>query len=371
MKNSNPTVWAVIAGGGTAGHVHPALAVAEEFVRRGRTKSELHFIGSSRGLEAQLVPEHGFELTALPGRGIQRKLTVANLRSAAALGQAAVTSWRTLRRLKPRVLVSVGGYASLPAVVGAVLARVPIVVMEQNTVPGAANRVAGRFAKVCVVSFADTDLPKAIHTGNPSRHEILVVDRTKRDEALARLGVEPGRHLIAAFGGSLGAKRINQSVVDAASELAHRSDLAIRHVIGDRDWATYGGLRFDGPLQYQPVRFERAMHDIYQAADFVLSRAGATSVAEIAETGTPAILVPLPGAPGDHQTRNAKALTDDGAAIFVLDQDLDGRWLTTMIDELIGDPRRLESMSARARQKARPDAAAAIADLVERHARPR
>lgn len=366
------TTYAVIAGGGTSGHVHPALAIADELVRRGRAKDEIHFIGSSRGLEADLVPQHGFELTALPGRGIQRRVNIENVKSALALGQAGVKALSVLRRLRPAVVITVGGYASLPAVQAAALLRIPIVVTEQNTVPGAANRVAGRWAKACAVAFANTELPRAVHTGNPLLGPILDVDRSK-DGAVARgrLGIEPGRKLVGVFGGSLGARRINQAIVDASDRLASRSDLAIRHIIGDRDWELFGGHRVDGVLQYQPIRYETAMFDVYAGAEFLICRAGATSVCEIAQTGTPAVLVPLPGAPGDHQTKNARALTDGGGGVLMSDADVDGDSMVAIIEELLADPSRLAEMSARAAMHARPDAAARIVDLVETHARER
>lgn len=364
--------WAVIAGGGTSGHVHPALAIAAEIERRGRPKSDIHFVGSTRGLESELVPEHGYGLTALPGRGIQRTVNLENVKSTLALAQAAWLALRTLRRLDPAVVVSVGGYASLPALAAAAVLRIPIVVTEQNTVPGAANRFGGRFAEVCAVAFAHTELPNAVHTGNPLLGAILDVDRSNGGAAArARLGVEDGRHLVAAFGGSLGARRINQAVVDATAELADRGDLTIRHIIGDRDWELFGDHRVDGALQYQPIRYEHAMPDVMEGADLVVCRAGATSVCEIAQTGTPAVFVPLPGAPGDHQTKNARALTADGGGVLVPDDELDGPELVTLIQDLLADPGRLAEMSARAAAHAKPDAAADIVDLVETHARER
>ncbi len=282
---TNVPTWAVIAGGGTSGHVHPALAIAAEFVRRGRSKDEIHFIGSSRGIEAELIPEHGYALTALPGRGIQRRINLQNIKSMVALGSAAVQAWRTLRRLRPSVVVSVGGYASLPALQAAAMLRIPIIVTEQNSVPGAANRFGSRWAKACAVAFANTDLPNAVHTGNPLLGDILEVDRaTGATAAKERLGVAPERRLVAAFGGSLGARRINQAVVDAAVSLADRDDLAIRHIVGDRDWELFGDHRSMGALHYQAIKYERAMFDVYAAADFVVCRAGATSVSEIAQT---------------------------------------------------------------------------------------
>jgi len=372
MSNATPPIWAVIAGGGTSGHVHPALAIAGELVARGRSRDEIHFIGSSRGLEAELVPEHGYQLTALPGRGIQRKISVDNIKSAVALGSATVQAWRTLRRQRPAVLVSVGGYASLPALQAAVALRIPIVVTEQNTVPGAANRFGSRWAKVCAVAFANTELPKAVHTGNPLLGPILDVDRGDPSAvALARerLGVPPGNQLVVAFGGSLGARRINQAVVDATPALADRTDLTIRHIIGNRDWELFGSHAVGGSLQYQAVEYERSMNDVYAAADLVICRSGATTVCEIAQTGTPAVFVPLPGAPGDHQTKNAQALTASGGGLNVADDQITGERVVELIDELLGDPQRLRDMSLGAKAQARPDAAADIADLIETHAR--
>jgi UDP-N-acetylglucosamine--N-acetylmuramyl-(pentapeptide) pyrophosphoryl-undecaprenol N-acetylglucosamine transferase len=257
-------------------------------------------------------------------------------------------------------------------VAAAIPLRIPIVVMEQNAVPGASNRFAGRWAKVCAVSFAGTDLPHAVHTGNPSTSAILAVDREHGVEAAKRrLGVSPDRHLVAAFGGSLGSRRVNQAVVDATTRLADRSDLAIRHIVGERDWPLFGDHRVDGDLEYQPIRYERAMHDVYAAATFVVARSGATSVAEIAVTGTPAVLIPLPGAPGDHQTRNARALTDVGGAILVPDAELDGPRVVALVEELLADPERLHDLSRAAREQGRPHAVEAIADLVEEHAHAR
>lgn len=369
---SKPSTFAVIAGGGTSGHVHPALAIANELVRRGHSKEEVHFIGSSRGLEAELVPEHGYALTALPGRGIQRAINLQNVKSAAQLGVAGYKAIAALRKLKPAVVVSVGGYASLPALVAAAALKIPIVVTEQNSVPGAANRLGSRWAKACAVAFPETDLPNAVHTGNPLLGPILEVHRSSGGHAaLERLGVEAGRRLIVAFGGSLGARRINEAVIEATAGLRDRSDLAIRHIIGDRDWPLFKDHVVEGVLQYQPIRYEKNMQDIWQSADLVVCRAGATSVAEIAQTGTPCVLVPLPTAPGDHQTLNARALSDHGGAILVEDHKLTGQRLLELVDELIDDPARLTEISENAAALARPAAASAIADLVEMHARER
>ena len=367
--------FAIIAGGGTAGHVVPGLAIAQELVDRGVPAAAVHCVGSARGIETRLVPEAGFPLTVLPGRGIQRRLTLANVAAVLGLIGAVLKAIVLVGRHRPAVVVGLGGYASVPCVIAAVLWRVPIVVAEQNAVPGAANRLAGRFARACAVSFDGTELPRSVWTGNPVRREVLAVaDPSDRERAAARdrLGVEGDRTLVAVFGGSLGARRINHAVADAVPAFSGRSDLALRHVSGRRDHAelidrTAGHT--DLAVQYDLVEYEDDMPSVYAAADVVLCRAGASSVAELTVTGVPSILVPLPGAPGDHQTANARALVDRGAATLVVDAELDAERARAEIAALVDDADRRRSMANAARDLARPDAAAAVVDLIAEHAR--
>lgn len=371
---SGAGAYAIVAGGGTAGHVVPGLAIAEELVRRGVPREQVHYVGSSRGIETRLVPDAGFPLTVLPGRGIQRRLTLANVGAILGLVSAVLTGIRLVRRLRPAVVVGLGGYASVPCVIGAVLWRVPIVVAEQNAVPGLANRLAGRFAKACAVSFDGTDLPRATWTGNPVRPEVVTLAATgdaDRQAARTRLGLPADRAVLAVFGGSLGARRINYAVADAVSQWSGRADLAVRHVTGTRDHAEMlerVTLPADALLTHQLVAYEDDMPSVYAAADLVLCRAGASSVAELAVAGVPAVLVPLPGAPGDHQTANAAALVDAGAAVLVPDSELDGDCVVATVGRLLDEPGRLAEMARSAAHVARPDAAAAVVDLVDRHA---
>jgi UDP-N-acetylglucosamine--N-acetylmuramyl-(pentapeptide) pyrophosphoryl-undecaprenol N-acetylglucosamine transferase len=276
-------------------------------------------------------------------------------------------------RRRPAVVVALGGYASVPCAFAAVALRVPLVVCEQNAVPGAANRSLARFARAAAVSFPGTDLPRARVTGNPVRPEILAVDRRRdRDEARAALGLPPDRRVVAAFGGSLGARRINLAVVAALQRWADRGDLAVRHVVGRRDWTLVAEAApdlSDAALVYAPVEYEDRMDLVLAAADVAVCRAGATTVAELAVVGLPSVLVPLPGAPGDHQTANARHLVDAGAAVLVADAELEGDRLAGEVDALLSDPEALERMSRAAAAFARRDAAEAVAVLVEEHAR--
>jgi undecaprenyldiphospho-muramoylpentapeptide beta-N-acetylglucosaminyltransferase len=367
--------FALIVGGGTAGHVLPGIAIGRELVERGHEPDTVHFVGSERGVERRLVPDAGFGLTLLPGRGIQRKITAQNVGAIVGLAKAFASSWSLLRSHKPDVVVALGGYASVPAGLWAVLLRVPIVVAEQNAVPGLANSIIGRFAKASAVSYDGTDLPRATWTGNPVRPEMLAIAGAGEDErmaARAALGVADDRCLLVVFGGSLGARTINNAVLGALGQLADRDDLSIRHIIGTRDHADIvarAGDRSHDDLEYIPIEYEDDMASVFTAADLVVCRAGATSCAELAVTGTPAVLIPLPGAPGDHQTENARALERAGGAELIADAAFDGGVLASTITRLLADPDTLADMSERARSIARPDAAAAVADLVEANAK--
>jgi UDP-N-acetylglucosamine--N-acetylmuramyl-(pentapeptide) pyrophosphoryl-undecaprenol N-acetylglucosamine transferase len=368
--------FALICGGGTAGHVSPALAIADALVDAGHPRDSLHYVGSERGIEATVVPKAGLPLTLLPGRGLRRSLTpasmVANVVALAGTVAACARAVALVRRLRPAVVVAVGGYASVPCALAAILWRVPIVVAEQNVHPGASNRFVARFARASAVAFDGTPLPRAVVTGNPVRPEIVAVDRG-RDSAAARaeLGIEDGRSVVLATGGSLGALRINQAVVDAISgPWRDRADLAVRHVVGSRDWDGFSAAPAPATkVQYLPVRYEDDMPRALAAADVAVCRAGSGTCFELAAVGLPAVLVPSPHVVGDHQTANARHLAAAGGAVVVSDAELDGARLAVEFDRLLTDPDRREAMAKALHALARPDAAAAVAALAERHAR--
>lgn len=381
LGGATPT-WAIVAGGGTAGHVLPGLAVARELVRRGRDASSILFVGAERGIESRLVPEAGFEVELLPGRGIERRLSVQNV---VALWGLTTALWRAVRlvhRRRPAVVVALGGFASAACALAALLWRVPLVVAEQNARAGAANRLVARLARACAVPFDETDLPKAVVTGNPVRDEVLAV-AADRDVLAARseLGLPEDRTVVVVFAGSLGSRRINEAVYGAVGRWAHRDDLAIHHVIGTRDWEDRPAVARDldearagpdGPavgLVYQPIRYQDRMDLVLGAADLAVCRAGGTTVAELAVVGVPAVLVPLPIATRDHQTANAGPLVRSGAAVLIPDGELDVDRLVAEVEALVGDPSRLAEMAVAARGLGRPDAAGAVADLVESTAR--
>jgi len=364
--------WAIIAGGGTAGHVLPAIAIGRALVERGHPADTIHFVGSRRGIEGRLVPEAGFAVTLLPGRGLARRLTVDNVGAAAGLAAAVLRAIVLMARLRPAIVVSVGGYASVPCVVAATLLRVPLIVAEQNAVAGAANRLGARFARASAVSFEGTDLPRSLLTGNPVRGEVLGVDRSPsgRLSARAALGLPEHAKVVAVYGGSLGARKINQVAADMALLWGSRTDVAIRHIVGERDWdEMHAAAALHGGLVYQQVKYEDRMDLVFAAVDIAVCRAGASTVAELAAVGLACILVPLPGAPRDHQTANAKALARAGAALVIPDGELTAARLASQLDALLADPERLAGMGRAGRSIARPGAAAALATLAEDNAR--
>ncbi|HET9076369.1 MAG TPA: undecaprenyldiphospho-muramoylpentapeptide beta-N-acetylglucosaminyltransferase [Acidimicrobiales bacterium] len=374
MTPRSGPAWAVVAGGGTGGHVVPAIAIGQALTGRGHPADAIRFVGSERGLEARMVPAAGFEVTLLPGRGIARRFSKENVGAVIGLLRAFGSALALMRRLRPAVVVSVGGYASAPAALAAVLWRVPLVVAEQNAVPGLANRLAGRFAAACAVSFEGTPLPRAVVTGNPVRPEVVMADTSPEGRAAARaaLGLPPDAVVVAVAGGSLGARRINTAVVELAGRWAGRSGVCIRHVVGRRDYTEMVGRRpapVPGGLGYDQIEFEDRMDLLLTAADVTVQRAGASTVAELAVIGVASILVPLPGAPGDHQTQNARRLADAGAAVLVPDAELDTDRLERELGRLVDDRADRQRMAEAARRLGRPDAAERVATLVEQHAR--
>ena len=367
----------VIAGGGTGGHIVPSLQIARALVDRGHPAESIELYGSRRGQEAKTWPTLEFPYTLLHGRGLQRSMRPsawwANAGAVAGLASACVRAVGSFLRRRPRVVVVVGGYASFPAGLAAVLTRVPLVCMTTDAVPGAVNGLLGRRAVANAVAFADTDLPRAQVTGTPVRPELATLQRTPQGQAASRvsLGLPPDRQTVACAGGSLGARRVNRAVADLAEgPWAGCTDRAVYHVTGRRDYVSFAEIERDGPgLRYQVVPFEDRMPDFYNAADVCVVRAGAMTVAELLVAGVPAILVPLPGAPRDHQTRNAEALVGMGAAVLIPDGDCDGRRLALELNALLADPERLRAMREAARENGHPDAAARVAELVDAHAR--
>ena len=350
----------VIAGGGTGGHLFPGLAVARELLRR-QPDAVITFAGTSRGIEARVVPREGFELDVLRSAGLKGTTAAALARGLVLLPLGGVDAWRILSRRRPDVVIGVGGYSSGPVVLAAAARRIPTLLMEQNAVPGLTNRTLARVVSAAAVTFDETITyfgRRGFVTGNPVRAEFFA-----RGDAAAVAGTVPPRVLI--FGGSQGAHAINMAMVEAATKLAaHPGGLAITHQTGERDLERVReGYRRTG-LEARVEPFLYAMDREVKGADVVVARAGATTLAELTAAGKPAILIPLPTAADDHQRKNAEVLARAGAAEVLDQRSLSGAILADRIAALASDAPRRAEMARAAKTLARPDAARAIADRV-------
>jgi len=358
----------VVAGGGTAGHVFPGLAAAEALRSAGH---DVGFVGTEHGQEARAVPDAGFAFSAVPARPLKRQLSVETL-TAPVVAASAVRACRPIVR-DADVVLGMGGYASVSAVLAARREHVPVVLHEQNAVPGLANRALGRLARAVALSFADAAdfFPRGVRTvltGNPVRPRILAV-ATDREAlsatAFAELGLEAGRRTVVVFGGSLGALHLDRATVGAARLLSGRGDLQILLIAGEEHVeAVRRGLPERSALLVRLLGYLDRMELAYAAADLVVSRAGATTVAELAACGLPAILVPYPYATANHQEANARALQRAGGASLLLDDQLDADALVTRLLGLVDHDERLAAMGERSAAFGTPDAARRVADLV-------
>lgn len=332
----------LIAGGGTAGHLMPGLAVASALTDRGWPSEAIQFVGSVKGIDAQIVPAAGFHSTLLGGRGLTaRRLNLANAHAAVSLAWATLRGVALVGRRRPVAVLSLGGYAALPATVGAVVWRVPLVIAEQNAVASATNRLAGRFARAAAVPVRGTGLRREIVTGNPVRPEVIEAALESGD-ARARLGWPADATAIVVFGGSLGSLRINSAVWSALPSLRERDGVFVYHVVGRRDWDSRPpspSRRPDGSRVsewYRAVPFDEQLPVAMAAADLAICRAGASTVAELSVIGTPAVLVPLPIATNDHQRRNAEELAAAGLGRVVPDAEFDSERMLAEIDRVSG-----------------------------------
>jgi len=360
-------VKVLIAGGGTGGHVYPGIAVAEELTRT-RKGASVVFAGTRRGIESQAVPEAGFRIRYTWSRGLPRR---AWWRWPAALvsnrGGFFPAGWIVATE-RPDVVLGTGGYVSGPVTLAAWLLRRPIVLQEQNSIPGLANRWLAQIADEVHLSFVEARsyFRRRDHlkvTGNPIRTHILGGERAS---ALQEFGLASGRLTVFVFGGSRGAHRINEAALEAMRRLKGRVHVQFILQTGreDFDWAR--GVVEQEQLPAKVLPYLRRIHQAYAAADLVVCRSGAMTLAEIAACGTPAILVPYPHAAHGHQVVNAANLVDRGAAAMILDRELTGERLAQEIAHWLADRQALSRMSANARTFARPDAAERIVRSLER-----
>jgi UDP-N-acetylglucosamine--N-acetylmuramyl-(pentapeptide) pyrophosphoryl-undecaprenol N-acetylglucosamine transferase len=351
----------VIAGGGTGGHLYPGIAVARALKAR-VPDAVVSFAGTAQGLEARVVPREGFALDVIRSAGLKGKSIAALARGVVLLPMSGWDAWRVVTRRTPDLVVGLGGYSAGPVVCAAVLRGIPTLLMEQNAVPGLTNRLLARVVRAAAVTYESTLSyfgAKGFVSGNPVRPEFF---ETGADGRINH-GAPPRAAKVLIFGGSQGAHAINMAMVEAAPDLAAAAvSVDLTHQTGVRDLEVVRDAYRRAGLGARVEPFLYEMHREMTAADLLVCRAGATTLAEIAAAGRAAILIPLPTATDDHQRRNADVLARAGAAEVIDQRDLTGRLLADRIVALAADTERRERMAAAVRGFARPDAADAIVD---------
>jgi UDP-N-acetylglucosamine--N-acetylmuramyl-(pentapeptide) pyrophosphoryl-undecaprenol N-acetylglucosamine transferase len=351
----------LIAGGGTGGHLYPGIAVARELLAR-VPEADVTFVGTAAGIEARVVPHEGFALDVIRSVGLKGRSALSIALGVALLPVSAGDAWRVITRRRPAVVVGVGGYSSGPVVLLAALRRIPTLLMEQNAMPGITNRLLAPVVTTAVVTYQESARffgGEALVSGNPVRAEFFGEGARAYDVR------PPGAARVLVFGGSQGAHAINVALVEAAARLAAGLPrVTITHQTGERDLDMVRSAYQRAGLEARVEPFLFAMDREMKAADFAICRAGATTLAELAASGTPSILVPLPTATDDHQRRNALALVTQGAARMVEQRELSGDRIAAQILALAGDAAERRSMGEAARRLARPDAARVIVDKV-------
>ncbi len=347
----------VLAGGGTGGHVIPALAIAHEL--RARFAAELVFVGTSRGIENRLVPAAGYQLRLVDVGALKQVSLATRIKTLVALPRAILTARRFLTDFAPDVVIGVGGYASGPAMIAAILSGIPTIAFEPNLVPGFANKIVGVAVSAAAVQFEQTRryFENCHVTGVPVREAFFQVKPNQ-------VGGFP---TLLVFGGSQGAHAINQAVIDSLPALtAAMPGVHIVHQTGEREYQDAQAAYLHWGVSAEVAPFIDDMPAVFARADLLLCRSGASTVAEITAAGRPAIFVPFPKAADDHQTRNAEALCGAGAAVLLPEAQLTPERLVTVIRELLTDRARLARMSEAARRLAHPHAARDIAALAAR-----
>jgi len=351
----------LIAAAGTGGHIYPGIAVAKEILRRD-PDSQVRFVGTMRGLEKKLVPQAGFELSIIDSVGLKNVGPVARARGLVVLPKSMVNARTLLRSFRPDIVIGAGGYVSGPVLLSAALMNLPTLVMESNALPGWTNRVLARFVDRAAVSFR-VALPyfrgKAEVTGNPVRSEFFEIPARMRDAS---------QFSVLIFGGSQGAHAINEAIIAALPQLEDlRKGLRITHQTGETDfeWVRQAYLDAGWSEQVDVRPYIDDMVVSFGNADLVISRAGATTTAELIAAGKAAIMIPFPLAADDHQRKNAEALVVEGAARMILQQDLTGLRLAEELGKLVRSPNEVRRMEEASRGLARGDAAAAVVDLIE------
>lgn len=348
----------IIAGGGTGGHLFPGIAIAEEFLRRD-DKTQIIFVGTKKGIESKLLGQLGYRLRTIEIEGVKGRGIKALIRGVYKIPQSMWQSRDILKQINPHVVIGVGGYASGPAVLTAYLMGIPTAIAEQNAMPGITNRILGKFVKMIFVTYEKTlawfPQEKAMMSGNPVRAAFAEVRCVKKKEK--------NFWQLLVFGGSQGAASINKTMIDMLSHLQKvKNKIHVVHQTGalqlDKVKQAYKKLGINAKV----IPFIVNMAEEYMNADLIVCRAGATSLAEITASGKAAILIPYPWAANDHQTKNANAMADAGAAVIINESELTGDKLFRMIENLLYNEKKLRTIEDNSARLGNIKAAANIVD---------
>ncbi|GLI50043.1 UDP-N-acetylglucosamine--N-acetylmuramyl-(pentapeptide) pyrophosphoryl-undecaprenol N-acetylglucosamine transferase [Tepidanaerobacter syntrophicus] len=362
----------IFAGGGTGGHIYPAIAIASGLKRK-YPDSDILFIGTGKQLEKDIVEEVGFPLKIIHAKGFERKLSIDTLRSLHQLILGAADSIKILKEEKPDLVIGTGGYTAGPVVFFASLMGIPCAIHEQNVIPGVTNKILSRFAKKIFISFPESanyfPKNKVILAGNPVRPEIT---KGTRREALEKFGLSPNMPTVLSFGGSQGAMSLNNAIYYVIKTLIKSKEFQLIHVTGKNNYNKIMQSLMDDKIDLGSAShiviepYINDMENAYAAADLIISRAGALTIAELSACGKPAILIPLPSAANRHQDFNAALMEKNGAAIVIYEKDLTGEKLYKSICNIIFDKECLLKMSASSKKLARSNALDTILQEIEK-----
>jgi UDP-N-acetylglucosamine--N-acetylmuramyl-(pentapeptide) pyrophosphoryl-undecaprenol N-acetylglucosamine transferase len=353
----------ILSGGGTGGHIYPAIAIANE-LKLQFPDAEFLFVGAKDKMEMQKVPQAGYEIKGLWIAGLQRRLTLENMMFPLKLATSLLESRRIIKQFKPNVVIGTGGFASGPLLQAAGIAGIPTVIQEQNSFPGITNKLLSKKANAICVAYQNLERffpkEKMILTGNPVRQDLIDID-SKTEEAIAFYGLDPNKKTLLVLGGSLGARRVNQLI---EKELQNMTSLDVQII-----WQC-GKLYFEDYKKYnqQNVRvidFIERMDFVYAAADVIISRAGASSVSELCIVGKPVIFIPSPNVAEDHQTKNAQAIVDAKGAILLKETELDSQF-SIVFEALLKDEGKQKQLSTNIKKLAMPNAVKVIVDEIKK-----
>lgn len=357
----------LITGGGTAGHVNPGLAIAK-YIKSKVKEADILFVGTQKGLETKLVPREGFELQTIRVRGFKRKLSMDTIVTIKELFQGIMEARKVIKEFKPDVVIGTGGYVCGPVVLNAALMKIPTMIHEQNAYPGITNRILSRFVNAVAISFKESgkyfkNVKDLIVTGNPIRSEVLEADR-----ALARnnLKVNPDVQLVVVFGGSRGAEKINETVVEMAQKFYSGNECKIIFAPGELQYEKILESlkdKLDNNLSVVPYIYN--MGEVMAAADLVICRAGALTISELTVMGVPSIIIPSPNVTANHQEYNARALEEQGAAVVILEKDLNSDLLYQQMISLIKNKEHLAKMGRSAKKMGISNATEKIFSIIQ------